>query len=467
MKVIYMIVLMLTIASMVSNESKDFCEEYRKNDYKIGFAMSLYKTYGYDEDMILLFISNTYWKVSNKMNSVVTIDTLSAGTSNWLSSDKYAMVWPNNYNYDHKDICLYCALQKNMHTIDWAFCNDTNVNHNGIKLTTSITFPDNFKPDIVWSNINVERYLIFANNTKHIHYFVEKNIFSIEVKSKTSLRENNWRDNHYNIIAISQQYIGNSLQSIIFMSDNKTIQYCYVVFDDKFPAGCQPKDIRTMIDCNQPTTPQTNQSMISIIIDVRVLAVVIFIAILILTIASMVSNESKDFCDEYRKNDYKICFAMSLYKEYGYDEDMILLFIGNTYWKLSNKRDTVVTIDTLSAGTSNWLTSNKYAMAWPHIYQQYYSKDNCLYGALQKDMHTIDWANTLCNDMNVITEWINSTTNITFPDNYFKPDFCEPENFKTMVDCSPQIKQSMISIIIAVIVRVLAVVNFIGALILY
>ncbi|XP_054165187.1 uncharacterized protein LOC128962812 [Oppia nitens] len=284
MKVIYMIaVLMLTIASVVSNESKDFCEEYRKNDYKIGFAMSLYKEYGYDEDMILLFIGNTYWKLSNKRDTVVTIDTLSAGTSNWLSSDKYAMAWPHIHKqYYNKDNCLYGALQKDMHTIDWAntLCNDMNVITEWINSTTNITFSDNnFKPDFVWFLIDFKGYLIFANNENHIIYISYRYIYSVEVVLN-SFRENNWKYDHNNsIIAISQQFIDNILQSIIFMSDNKTIQYCYVMFDSSSPF-CKPEDFKTMIDCS----PQIKQSMISIMIAVivRVLAVVNFIGALIL-----------------------------------------------------------------------------------------------------------------------------------------------------------------------------------------
>ncbi|XP_054165186.1 uncharacterized protein LOC128962811 [Oppia nitens] len=273
---------MLTIASVVINESKDFCDEYRKNDYKIGFAMSLYKEYGYDEDMILMFIGNTYWKVSNKRDTLVTIDTLSAGTSNWLTSNKYAMAWPHIHKHYYNDNCLCGALQKDMHTIDWyiTFCNDMNGIIHWFNSTTNITFSDNnFKPDYVWFTIANKGYLIFANNINHIIYFVNRFIHSIEVVL-SSFRENNWKYDHNNsIIAISQQYIDNILQSIIIMSDNKTIQYCYVMFNSSSP-DCEPENFKTIIDCS----PQTNQSMISIIITVivRVLAVVNFIVALIL-----------------------------------------------------------------------------------------------------------------------------------------------------------------------------------------
>ncbi|XP_054164402.1 uncharacterized protein LOC128962092 isoform X2 [Oppia nitens] len=132
MKSIYMIALLVsTIIFVVIIESKDFCEEYRKNDNKIDVSMSLYKEYGYPEDMILLFIGNTYWKVSVNANNTVMIDTQSAGQSNLLSADKNSMIWSFKFDvtdnvYDEQQIddnelpfCRMGSLEKDKQTIDW------------------------------------------------------------------------------------------------------------------------------------------------------------------------------------------------------------------------------------------------------------------------------------------------------------------------------------------------------------
>ncbi|XP_054165188.1 uncharacterized protein LOC128962813 [Oppia nitens] len=282
-----MALLVSTIALVVIIESKDFCEEYRKNDYKIGFAMSLHTDRGYPDDIILLFIGNTYWKLSIIDASIdslriknITIETVSAGTSNWLSSDKYYTVLPPIIHRDKdRDNCLYGALQKDMHTIDWAntLCVDMNV-HNWIN-STIITFPDNnFKPDLLWMLWRVKEfslYMTFANNTKNIKYLVNQSIHSIEVKS--SFRKNDWSNDQYinnnNIIALSHRY-DHILKSIIFMNVNKTIQYCYDI-DYSFPS-CSAEYIKTMIDCS----PQSNRLMIIII--------VIFIVIVVIAIVKLI-----------------------------------------------------------------------------------------------------------------------------------------------------------------------------------
>ncbi|XP_054165183.1 uncharacterized protein LOC128962807 [Oppia nitens] len=157
MKSIYMIALLVsTIASVVIIESKDFCEEYLKNDNKIDVSISLYKDYGYDEDMILLFIGKTYWKLSVKDKNTIMIDTQSAGQFNFLSDDKYSMIWSFKFDVTHNvsdeqqiddnelPFCRMGSLENNK--IDWMKKSCiTNINIDDIHWinSTTVKLPNN------------------------------------------------------------------------------------------------------------------------------------------------------------------------------------------------------------------------------------------------------------------------------------------------------------------------------------
>ncbi|XP_054165190.1 uncharacterized protein LOC128962814 [Oppia nitens] len=326
MKVIYMIVLlvlMLTITSVVTQLSKDFCEEYRKNYYKIDFSMSLYKRYGHCNDTILLFIGNTYWKLSiidGLSDKTVTIDTVSAGATNWLFANKYSMAWSFNIDindYDDYDkqkiatkyypLCRISALQKDMHTIDWikTSCNDMNITF-GIK-SSEITF-SYFKPFVVWIVYNYDRFatkmIAFADSTKHLHYLVNQSTGALSYHTSNDFYGWKWTGRQ-NIIAISQQYTYNcsdttdphhnqstinknnclnSMGSIVLMYGDyeTTIQYSYAHTNGRAIeyAYWKSAPLKTLIDCSQQTNSQSI-IIITIIVISIVFAIVLSVVITI------------------------------------------------------------------------------------------------------------------------------------------------------------------------------------------
>ncbi|XP_054165171.1 uncharacterized protein LOC128962795 [Oppia nitens] len=148
----------------------------------------------------------------------------------------------------------------------------------------------------------------------------------------------------------------------------------------------------------------------------------------LLVLLSIISSliviiESKKFCEQYNKNDNEIDFAFRYYirnsinkltKEY-----RKYFFIGNTYWKLTyiDGKDKTVIIDDESAGQSNWLSGDKYSMAWSLRFN-----DINKIGALRKDMETIDWLEPVDDSLNLTTS-AQLTSSILIFRNFFKPIF--------------------------------------------
>ncbi|XP_054165184.1 uncharacterized protein LOC128962808 [Oppia nitens] len=271
MRSIYLIALsvsmVLTIKSLAIIESEDFCDVYAKNDYKIDFAVSLYKQYGYPQDMILLFIGKTYWKLSfidGIIDGLVTIDSRSAGRSDWWFADEYIMVGSyitdaNNNNKQQKDsdhpICYIVTLQKQWFSINWyeIFCNNMGLNRVLTKASHVIDndiVDNDWKPDLMWIIINRSNVQCFADNNNYLCYWI--NTTDLSLKRLNNFSRPNWMFGLNNIITISQQYTnycnnnnkynhcmksssnGYYLGSIVFMNVQKTIQYCFTGNYDDF-----------------------------------------------------------------------------------------------------------------------------------------------------------------------------------------------------------------------------------------
>ncbi|XP_054165154.1 uncharacterized protein LOC128962778 [Oppia nitens] len=275
------IVVVLTIESEAV--TKDFCIEFVKNDRKIDFSLRLY----HDEDYRkIFFIGDTFWTLKyydSVDNKTVTIDSNSTGASDWLSGQKYSMVWcswfkakdkPIIVGVDHEN-CRVGALRKDMKTIDWAvISSDTlNVKH-AANDSTTIEFGKEFRPTFAWMPIPSQtkrRYVTFWYNGVTKTYNFDKpdkpfmDINKTDTKPKEIIRgisESNV-NKETEIMTIIGQYsyadndysttTANGQGSIVFMNANSSIKYCYVglPFNQK---ACKPENLKTLINCSHITT---------------------------------------------------------------------------------------------------------------------------------------------------------------------------------------------------------------------
>ncbi|XP_054165158.1 uncharacterized protein LOC128962781 [Oppia nitens] len=305
----YSVVLVVVIVVVLTIESeavtKDFCIEFVKNDRKIDFSLRLY----HDEDYRkIFFIGDTFWTLKyydSVDNKTVTIDSNSTGASDWLSGQKYSMVWCVWFNgtekpiivgvnYDH---CRVGALRKDLKTIDWAVISvDTlNVKHADNDSTT-IDISNEFKPTFAWTSIPFQRerrYVTFwykvATKTYNFDNPYQPFIDITEInkiqdwiiRGLIELKINKEME----IMTIIGQYSQNDNSnggsadgqgSIVFMNVDNSIKYCYVGRPFNGMA-CKPENLKTLIDCSHiittipitsitaiPTTPTAAVSTIPI-----------------------------------------------------------------------------------------------------------------------------------------------------------------------------------------------------------
>ncbi|XP_054165151.1 uncharacterized protein LOC128962776 [Oppia nitens] len=168
------VVEVVVIVFIIESEAvtKDFCIEFVNNDRKIDFSLRLYQYHDIHYHKIF-FIGDTFWTLKyydSVDNKTVIIDSNSSGASDWLSGQKYSMVWCSWFkandipgvNVRH---CHVGALRKDMKTIDWAYISaDTlNVKH-AVNDTTTIEFGKEFRPTFAWMPIPYQsdnRYVTF------------------------------------------------------------------------------------------------------------------------------------------------------------------------------------------------------------------------------------------------------------------------------------------------------------------
>ncbi|XP_054165155.1 uncharacterized protein LOC128962779 [Oppia nitens] len=286
----YSVVLVVVIVVVLTIESeavtKDFCIEFVKNDRKIDFSFRLFY---YDRKVYSLnyfFIGNTFWRLTfDDKDMTVTIDSNSTGASDWLSGQKYSMVWCSWFegtdspiivgvDYGH---CRVGALRKDLKTIDWAVISiDTlNVEHTAND-TTTIEFGKQLRPTFAWTPIpsqSANRYVTFwfknLTETYNFHSPYQPFIDITEtdsteneiIRGKNELEINE----EIEIMTIIGHYIyydydpdyssgtANGQGSIVFMNANSTIKYCYVglPFNKK---TCKPENLNTLINCSHITT---------------------------------------------------------------------------------------------------------------------------------------------------------------------------------------------------------------------
>ncbi|XP_054165175.1 uncharacterized protein LOC128962800 [Oppia nitens] len=320
MNAICLIALLVSIIAqvvLVVVESKDFCNEYKRNGHKIDFAYRMIEFEGK-----FFFIGNTYWKLQfidgPDDNKTVTINNESDGESNFISGDNYSMVWCNWYlkdakptidgvNYDH---CRVAGLKKNLKTIDWAVVSNVSLSLMQTLDSTNIKFEDNFKPLFAWlpeSHRKQERLATFWSNNQTIVYnFYDPNnpvkgIPSIVDKDEQRLIINGTNERKLNIqlmtiVAQYSEYDNNGVQksinghgSIVFTNENQIIRYCYVgqPFNE---TACKPSNMKTLIDCSLDTKPSSSKTMIMIILFIVIVVLVIFIVGLIILVRNYVGQ---------------------------------------------------------------------------------------------------------------------------------------------------------------------------------
>ncbi|XP_054154150.1 uncharacterized protein LOC128952739 [Oppia nitens] len=305
--------MLLTIGSVVVVvDSEDFCYEYVKNGHKIDFSFRLYEyNSNFDKEFQkYFFIGDKYWKLSyndgSKADRNVTIDRESAGYSNWLSGEKYSMVWYVYYKADYKkDYCRVGALQKNLKAIDWAVLYADTLNYKQLFNTTNITFAANFRPILAWLSIpyqvmyRVITFMSDSGSTKSYNFNdpnkPNEDISMISQYQRPILEGKQEQEvyKNYPLMAIIGQYSYNDCGcsdgnccstkvdgqgSIVFMNVNKTIQYCYVGIPQ---SECKPK---TLIDCSDTTLtttggPLSGKSKLIITLVLVIIGIVLFVLI--------------------------------------------------------------------------------------------------------------------------------------------------------------------------------------------
>ncbi|XP_054165191.1 uncharacterized protein LOC128962815 [Oppia nitens] len=307
MKAIYLIALLVLLSSsvVIIESSKEFCDEFRRNGYKIDFAMSLYRLYGHREDTILFFMGNTYWKLSfiDGIDKTVTIDSVSAGTSDWLTGTNYSMAW--SFRFDANEAkplladqdyppCRVGALQKDFYTIDWVETSCRNLNFARWVKSTTLTSSREFTPSIMWIHLNETRVMTIFGYRNGVQQFL---VNITQPYLRKIIRTSYYLEFQVNpnIMAVSQRFTnyckqpfcrssssssataGDSLVSIVFMNDSKTIQYC---FEEKPSEGLHPNcdrlDIKLLIDCS----PHINQLVVITIVTLGMIVIIIYIIFL-------------------------------------------------------------------------------------------------------------------------------------------------------------------------------------------
>ncbi|XP_054165145.1 uncharacterized protein LOC128962769 [Oppia nitens] len=289
--VLLLLVLSAIISVVISEPSKNFCQEYANNGHKIDFAFRVLedKTYDKTESNKYFFIGNTYWQLtySDGSDKTVTIDDLkNTDEFKWLTGKKYSMAWTiqsSKWYFVYPEIIG--ALQKDMKTIDWwekshiitYFLNWKYLS------TSTIDFTSNFKPTLAWTPMNITKdypIVTFMDNNNnndvktrvynfshHFHpiHTMNTNDQQMFIEGKQEIQINSITK----LMAIIRQYSqydfanGNGGQmggqgSIVFTNDgdNSSIKYCYVgnPFNE---TACKPENLKTLIDCSLKTTTTT------------------------------------------------------------------------------------------------------------------------------------------------------------------------------------------------------------------
>ncbi|XP_054165149.1 uncharacterized protein LOC128962772 [Oppia nitens] len=287
MRSIKLSVLLTSITSVViiNRSTKNFCEEYIKNGHKIDFGFRFFEDTNYDktESRKYFIIGNTSWQLTyiDGSDKTVTIDSLNITDDfDWLSGKQYTMAWTTFTNkLDSRNLPVYCGLQKDMKSIDWWFTYNINIVDKHFLTTSTIVFPTNFKPIIVWSPIPIrDRSPIVTfldNNSTLVYDFSNyshptntskvntQQMFVIEGKRETEINKVT------KLMAIFRQYSqydynngkGDEMGgqgSIVFtnVANNTTIKYCYVG-NPYNETACKPENLKILIDCRSHTTTTT------------------------------------------------------------------------------------------------------------------------------------------------------------------------------------------------------------------
>ncbi|XP_054165144.1 uncharacterized protein LOC128962768 [Oppia nitens] len=447
--IIYLIAVLLllvlsAIKSVVSNKSsKNFCDEYRKNGHKIDVVFRFSEDNNYDktESNKYFFIDNNCWQLtySDGFQKTVTMDTFNTiDKFDTFSGKIYSMAWTIRIKIDAYFDAIG-ALRKDLKNIDWWHKD----------------FPSNFKPTLAWTPLNITKdypIVTFMDNNNNndvktrvynfstydkpidnIYGLSEKQKFFIEGKQEIKI------NSVTKLMAIVRQYSrydfvngkGGEMGgqgSIVFTNDgdNSVIKYCYVgnPFNE---TACKPNNLKTLIKCSPKsttTTPKTTATHKTTSIPKTTTVITTTTAVLLLlvlsAIKSVVSNKSsKNFCNEYVKNGYKIDFVFRFFEDNKYvkTESNKYFIIGNNCWQLTysdgfkksvtmNMFKTIDKFDTFSGKI--------YSMAWTTSIklEDYFDA----IGALRKDLKNIDWWH---KGMNYGINFFDTST-IDFTSN-FKP----------------------------------------------